>query len=537
MASIDYKKELDSTQQKKTATPLIREELKFSDKIIFSITVSITGAAVMMIELLGTRIIGPFYGVSLIVWSALISVTLMALAVGYYTGGKLADRCSKIQLSYIILAAAFFTGIIPVISSPVQLATEVMGLQLGALSSALILFTIPLALLGMTGPYIIKIAANGLDGIGAIAGNVYAVSTIGSVIGTLFLGFYLLPIAGTRNIIIAVGLVLVVLSLCFSIYETRRLGRTKAPIITFVSCITIAGFIIAAGVISANKQYKNYEVVSEAESHYGWVRVVDQPNEKIRWLLSDSSSIGVEDLETGESLLGYQTIIKHLPRFNPLGSDALLIGLGSGHLDKSLRRHQVITDSIEIDPAVADAAIRHFNFKPSGKLIVGDARYQINQLQKKYDFIIHDCFTGGSEPIHLLSLEMLTEIKSHLRNKQGILVLNFVGYSRGNNKQALAAVAKTLDQLFDYKRVFVSEPGDNFNDFVFFSSDKPLQLSAARADQKLAKWLRMREVLVKSDDGFIITDNYNPLESLQLAKAEHYRNILVERMGKNILLW
>ena len=113
----------------------------FSDKLVLYLTVSITGAAVMMLELLGTRIIGPFYGVSLIVWSSLISVTLMALAIGYSIGGRLADRDGPVKLSHIIFLAAVYTGAIPLMSGPIQLATDSLGLRAGAFASALILFT------------------------------------------------------------------------------------------------------------------------------------------------------------------------------------------------------------------------------------------------------------------------------------------------------------------------------------------------------------------------------------------------------------
>ena len=261
----------------------------FHNLLMLYSTVIITGAAVMMIELLGTRIIGPFYGVSLIVWSSLISVTLMALAIGYFTGGKLADSAGPVRLSHIVLFAALFTGVIPVVSEPVQSATDFLGLRAGALISALILFTIPLALLGMVGPFVIKMAAHRLDEVGTTAGSVYAVSTVGSVIGTLFLGFYLLPVAGTRMVIMAVSLTLLGLALSLSIYEYKRQRVSISTSVWVVVCIVAAFVIVAASQLYANKQYKNYKVLSDAESHYGWVRVVDHSQEAIRLLLSGSS--------------------------------------------------------------------------------------------------------------------------------------------------------------------------------------------------------------------------------------------------------
>ena len=149
--------------------------------LLLYMTVAVTGAAVMILELLGTRIIAPFYGASLYVWSSLIAVTLIALAAGYFLGGYLADRAPSIRLGHIIAFAALTTLAIPFCSGPILRITNPLGLRLGAFTSALLLFTLPLTALAMVGPYAIKQAARDLRDIGTLAGSVYAVSTIGSV--------------------------------------------------------------------------------------------------------------------------------------------------------------------------------------------------------------------------------------------------------------------------------------------------------------------------------------------------------------------
>ncbi|HRB83730.1 MAG TPA: fused MFS/spermidine synthase, partial [Acinetobacter johnsonii] len=150
-------------------------------------TVFFTGAAVMVIELLGTRLIAPFYGASLYVWTSLISVTLIALALGYYVGGILADR-ARTGLSLIIALSGLLTLIIPWLVGPVLLATDPLGLRLGSFISTLILFSPSLIMLGMVGPFAVKLSTSALSNVGASTGSIYAVSTVGSVIGTLFLG-------------------------------------------------------------------------------------------------------------------------------------------------------------------------------------------------------------------------------------------------------------------------------------------------------------------------------------------------------------
>ena len=185
-------------------------------------TVFFTGAAVMVIELLGTRLIAPFYGASLYVWTSLISVTLIALALGYYLGGIWADR-TRFGLSLIIALSGLLTLIIPGLVGPVLLATDPLGLRLGSFISTLILFSPSLIMLGMVGPFAVKLATSTLSDVGTSTGSIYAVSTVGSVVGTLFLGFYLFPIIGSREIFVGVGIALLLLSLVVILIERRHL--------------------------------------------------------------------------------------------------------------------------------------------------------------------------------------------------------------------------------------------------------------------------------------------------------------------------
>jgi len=428
------------------------------DKLVFYGTVIITGGAVMMVELLGTRIIGPFYGVSLIVWSSLLSVSLLALSMGYYLGGACADKGKGLRLPHAVIAAGILIAIIPLLGKPVQLFFDGLGLRWGALSSAFVLFTPPLVFLGMAGPFVIRMATERLENVGSTAGNVYAISTIGSVVGTLMLGFYLLPIFGVNSILLSLSVVLMALALALVAYEKSRMN-VKHPVTHWAAyaAVLIAVVAIQATGVGRQDADKNLQVLFEQETHYGWVRVVDQKDKDIRWLMSDASTIGAEHVPTGAGLLGYQTVVRLLPWFNPAGKKALLIGLGSGHLVNDLANYGVKTDAIEIDPAVAYAANEYFNFTPTGKVIVGDARYRVQQLNETYDIIIHDCFTGGSEPIHLLSQEMMQELKSKL-NPGGVLAVNFVGFTDKAYLKPVQSVARTLDSVFENRKTFVRNP-------------------------------------------------------------------------------
>lgn len=492
-------------------------------------TVTLTGAAVMILELLGTRIIGPFYGVSLYVWASLIAVTLIALALGYFVGGYVADRFAAVRLSHVILAAALGTAVIPLLTSPVLRLTDSFGLRGGAFASALLLFMPPLTALAMVGPYVIKRATRDLSGVGTVAGSVYAVSTVGSVAGTLLLGFYLLPLFGTRTILIALSLLLAVLALLVGWYEPTASAKTKIVAMAAMGL----GILTMSGLAADPKSVEGFTVRSEAESLYGWVRVVDDERNGYRLMLSDASVISAVDLTLGQSLLNYQQILGLLPLFRPHASEALLIGLGGGHVARDLKSQGIVTDTIEIDPAVAEAARTLFHFEPTGRFLVGDARYEIKHLHRRYDLIIHDCFTGGTEPTHLLAREMLNELRG-LLYEDGILALNYVGFQTGEGADAVAAVYRTLKSLFPHLRVFITEKTE-FTDFVLLASAQPIALDASSQDRRV-RWLIDHEHRISDTDGFLITDDYNPMESRQVRKSEAYRKLFLDRIAFELLL-
>lgn len=504
---------------------------------VIYLTVFVTGAAVMVIELLGTRLIAPFYGTSLYVWSSLISVTMIALATGYFAGGRLADRAKHLGLAAVVSLAGLLTLLIPWLTRPVLLATDPLGLRTGAFTSALALFFLPLAVLGMTGPLAIKLATSRLDGVGSSAGSVYAVSTVGSVVGTLLLGFFLFPLVGSREILGGVGGALLVLGLGMSFLEgTRRsfLRGAASPSIL----LALAGLpllLLEQTGSRTDRDLGDFKVRSERESLYGWVRVIDDPKRDLRLLTSDASTIGAANISDGETRLAYQDIVGLVPSLLPGVRRALLIGQGAGHMAMALRHKQgIATDTIEIDPAVAAAASVYFGFAPTGNTRIGDARYVVRHLDGPYDLIIHDCFTGGSEPAHLLTVEALSQIRA-LLSKRGILALNFVAFADGGRNAALASVARTLTGVFPTVRVFQSEPGNDFNDFIFLASNEPIDLNSGHLDPQQAGWIKERLIAVDVAAGTVLTDDLNPMELLQTRKAEHYRQLLVTWFGTNFL--
>ena len=493
-------------------------------------TVFMTGAAVMVIELLGTRLIAPFYGTSLYVWSSLISVTMMALASGYFFGGWIADRNHPGSLSWVIMAAGLLTIAIPTLTRPILLATDPLGLRWGAFVSAFLLFTPPLMCLGMVGPIAIQRLTRDLSGVGGETGGAFAVSTVGSVFGTLLLGFYLFPLLGSRQIVLGTGTLLMLLGLMVGLF-----GRRVSPV-KVLGVMGAALLLAMAGRFSGGENNNDRFVTRmERESLYGWVRVIDDPVNNLRLLASDASVIGAGGLTDGLNRLTYQQIVGVLPLARPELRKALLVGQGAGHMAMMLRdRYGITTDTIEIDPEVARAAREFYGFVPTGQALVEDGRYAIRHLSGPYDLIIHDCFTGGSEPAHLLTREALVQLRERLSDR-GLLALNFVAFRSEGKNQGLTSVVRTVSEVLPYVKVYRSEPDNDFNDFIILASNQPVDLAVSLPEEARA-WLAERETRVDSSSGILLTDDFNPIESLQVAKAENYRNTVLDWLGRDQLL-
>lgn len=173
------------------------------------LAISAGGASVLAIEILGTRIIGPYYGVNLFLWSALISVTLAALSLGYIIGGRWADRKPTFaRFAGIFIAAGIWIILVPLIKGSVAAAARPLGHRAALLATSFVLFFPPLAMLGMVSPYALRLRARTIGEIGRSAGNLYAISTLASVAAALLTGFLFIPSFGVSGLTATIGIVL-----------------------------------------------------------------------------------------------------------------------------------------------------------------------------------------------------------------------------------------------------------------------------------------------------------------------------------------
>ena len=274
-------------------------------------------------------------------------------------------------------------------------------------------------------------------------------------------------------------------------------------------------------------------IVARERSLYGVVEVIDETSRQVRYLRSDHSIIGAHWLRDGSAAFAFLHALEVLPFVRPDGKDLLVIGLGSGALPTALAKLGIRADVVEIDPAVARFAERYFGFVPTGATHTEDARTFLRHATGTYDFIVHDTFTGGAAPEHLLSLEVVRQLRRLLR-PGGVLALDMVGFQRGAHAAATWAVARTLRAEFPIVRAFRDSPlerrPDQTTNIIFLASDQPLDLEIPRnarfndsVCENILPKLRDWEILSAVPEGDVITDVRNPLGRLQLAIAEeHY---------------
>lgn len=488
-------------------------------------TVLFSGAVVMLIEILGTRIVGPVFGVSLFVWAALLSVTLCALAIGYAVGGVLIDRAPRaVQLGWVLLFGGAALGGVPLLAAPILTATSGLGPRIGPLLAAFALFAPALVVLGMVGPIAVRLATTDLASAGKSVGSIYAVSTAGSLLGTLGTSFWLIPAFDT-GVIVAAGAV-VLIGFGAAILVRRR--RAWAGAAMAVPLLSLRG--------PEPPLPASIDVLANARSPYGLVEVLEDSSRGVRYLRADHSIIGAHWLKDRSAAFAFLHVLEVLPIMRPSAKDLLVIGLGTGALPTALAKSGIRADVVELDPAVARFAQQYFWFTPTGKMYVEDARTFIRSASSQYDLIVHDTFTGGATPDHLLSVEVLRQLHRLLR-PGGVLALNMVGFQRGPHAGATWAVERTLRAEFPRVRAFRDSPldhrADQTNNIIFFASDASLEFHIDPRQPfndalcaEILPPLKSRELMTHAPPGDIITDDHNPLSRLQLPVAEeHYQSM------------
>jgi len=429
--------------------------------------VSVSGASVLSLEILGTRILGPFFGVSLYLWSALITVTLAALSLGYALGGRYADRGPKLsRMAGLLALAGLWLLLIPWIKQPLLQLVEPFDLRAAVLGSALVLFAPPLVLLGMVTPYALRLKARSVERVGRDAGNLYAVSTIASVISALATGFWLIPYLGVLRLTIVVAVVLL-LSASYAFWRARKEGaRADAVLAATLSLLAALG----GGTSLTHARTLPPGLLWVHDSPYSEIRVLDRPDGT--YLLLDGGVHTIAGFGMGESHHRYVPVLESCELMHPEPGRMLLLGLGGGVVVQAYHQAGWKIDAVEIDPSVVEAAREFFGLRPhDAKIVVDDARHFLRESEEKWDLILVDAFGSSSIPFHLVSEEFFALAKAHLASN-GLLAMNVE--CRQWYDPLVASVGLTMKQ--EFPKVWAlptQEPPNTLGNVVLLSAVDP----------------------------------------------------------------
>jgi spermidine synthase len=432
------------------------------------ISVFVSGASILAIEILGTRILGPFYGVSLFLWSALIAITLIALSVGYYLGGSVADkRATYGRLALLLSVSGLWVMIIPVIRGPILTVSQSLGLRTAVFLTAFLLFFPPLTLLGMISPIAIRLRATSLDVVGRSAGVLSSISTLAGVLSALATGIFFVPYLGLTAFTLLIGAALLVTGLVGFVLDKNQ-KRNKAGSITAVLVV-----MVLIGVAAMYGEGRGRNSLVEIQSQYAELRVVDR--EDSRFLLVDGTIHTQVDTSTWQSRLEYVAVMD-LPiyTFDRNGA-ALLVGLGGGSIVKNYVFWNWAVDAVEIDPEIARLAPTYFGLKPNEATIhTMDGRRFLEETTKQYDVILIDAFGSSSIPFHMVTAEAFQLCRNRL-TQNGVLAVNVVAI--GWNDQIVRSLAATLRTEFtNVVALPIAEPPDKLGNVVLMASNRRLDL-------------------------------------------------------------
>lgn len=453
--------------------------------------VFLAGAALMAYEIVGSRLLAPFFGNSTYVWGSLIGVFLGALASGYAIGGRLADRRpTGGALATVLASSALLVGMSVLLAEPLQrwIVGADLGVRLNPLVASIVIFGPASVLMGMVSPWAVRLRAGDLARVGATAGSLYGLSTAGSIVGTLAASFWLVQAYGSEATVLAVGLTLAACALLAAV-ASRASGRAAA----YAGTSAIVLLLLAGSGATSESTNGRFEAVgtgfspvfrrggyepdfapsgggrqrARADSSYHRIRVVDYPagqvgDQAARVLHFDNSLqaaaplVDAEPQVQGAPLFGYLRVIDVLPAIRPDATRALLIGLGSGAAAMRLHelRPQLRIDVVEIDPKVVEMARTWFGYRNSERgndrirTHVADGRsWLAAQDEVEYDIVFVDAYFADSIPFHLTTREFLRDLRSHLA-PHGVASANLIGAVEGGRSELLRAMHETWSDVF-----------------------------------------------------------------------------------------
>ncbi|HPH97207.1 MAG TPA: fused MFS/spermidine synthase [Anaerolineaceae bacterium] len=447
------------------------------DRIYILITVFTAGLASLAVELSASRLLGNVFGTSNLVWATIIGLILIYLTVGYTIGGRWADKSPYPTTFFkILLWAAFFIGLVPLVSRPIlRLSAEAfdalnIGILAGSFISVIVLFILPVTLLGTASPFGLRLLLNDPAATGRTAGLVSAVSTGGSFIGTFLPVLLLIPTIGTYRTFLAIGGLLMLVAL-------GGLWQAAGPrtVLRFVWMPLILILLAIFGVQGWDRSTQG--MIYEKETPYNYIQVLE---------LDGYRYLRLNDGQGMHSVYHPQEIDYHGPweqvmvapmfnaQFDPAGVErAAIVGLAAGTTARQLTAvyGAIPIDGYEIDPDIIEVGQRYFGMDlPNINAIAEDGRWGLEHSPYRYDIISVDAYRPPYIPPHLTTREFFQMVHDHL-TEDGVMAIN-IGRSP-EDRQLIDALGTTIDSVFS--DVYVMDVPYSFNS-VLFATRQPTRL-------------------------------------------------------------
>lgn len=479
-----------------------------------SLSVFITGSSIMIVELVGSRILAPTLGTSTLVWTSLIGLILGALSLGYWWGGNLADKKPDVNIfALLLLASAVLIWLIPFVAplTLTLLQTLSSSIAFRAVVVTIIVFCPAAVLLGMSSPYAARLLLHSVADSGKTVGRLYALSTLGSIVGTFFAGFVLLTYFRTSSIIFGVAALLALTSLLTVTSKTLTRIIVIFGSITVLSVIGLNEPVFAQGTIVVPTRYQDVRIFPAIDPKTNRDILVWQTDPLV-WqsaIYPDAPNEPVFNYLKGYDL--YKAYLDRKPE------RALLLG-GAGYVyPRHFLQHEehAQMDIVEIDGELAQIAKDHFMLEdhPRMHLFTGDARTFLAQSGHTYDVIFGDAYTAVySIPYHLTTVEALHEVKQHLAN-DGVFIVNVITALEGEKAAFLQHFVHTLEQVFTHVDIRQTDPEkgpETVQNILIFAHNHPNEnLNSTQNDTLFPLYKVTTPVGTK-----LLTDQYAPVEAL-----------------------
>lgn len=480
-------------------------------------TVFISGLCSLALEMAASRLLESTFGSSNLVWAVVIGLILVYLAVGYYLGGKWADRSASLKTFFLILiAAACSIAVIPLIAKPIlNLASRAFdqlqfGILAGAFAVVIVLLAVPVILLGTASPFAIRLAVQDSRTVGKISGQIYAISTLGSFIGTFLPPLLLIPLAGTSLTFLLIGGVLLLTALS-GLVITKNFHRSA------IALLFVPMMVIAAGVWLRQQPIRSSDgMIFETESAYNYIQVLEYNDYR---LLRLNEGQGVHSIyhPTILSYSGPWDQVLAAPFFNPSPVEPssvqsmAIVGLAAGTAARqaSFAFPGIQIDGFEIDPKIVTTGNEFFAMDqiPGLNVIVQDGRWGLQHSQKQYQVISVDAYRPPYIPWHLTTREFFQIVRDHL-TEDGVMIIN-VGRAP-DDRRLINTLTSTILQVFP--TVHVMDLPGSFNSLLYATAQPTL---ASNLQDNLNK------LLPRSDIHPLLAETvYNAINNLQPAPPQ-----------------